>query len=506
MAEYRLTVPITVRSLTQRADLGLVLSAGEVGASRTIKWAHAIELNDPTPYLFGGELVMTTGLTVGLSHAEQYAYAARLSEKNVAALAFDTGTTFTEVPAGILAAGDELGLPILQVPVRTPFIAITRAVIDELTADELRAVQRVVDQQDVLVRATLRDGAPGVVSALSRSLAATVIVTATDGTLLAEAGNDAEHLAEITRRAFPDDGRKHASRVVADREGYCTIQTVRAGKAERGYLAVRSEDALTAAQRLLVSHAMALIAIELEKPARVADAEQRLRAAVTRALLADPATADPGVLRYFGFDPDTEVVVVVLSNIGSVLPGELHVSRYLTGGAPFLMSAVSGEIVVVLAAKNARRAADLHRSLGTALGRSICAGISRRARLGEVQLALRQARSAARAHPDGRVTEFDDRDIYSVLLGGREPGELALLAQSLAPLLGDDSDTTLLGTLESFLTCNGQMETAALSLGVHRHTMRNRIARITALLDCDLQSADIRAALWIAIRARALLG
>lgn len=234
MAEYRLTVPITVRDLTQRADLGLVLSAGEAGAARAIKWAHAIELNDPTPYLFGGELVMTTGLTVGLSHAEQYEYAARLSGKNVAALAFDTGTTFSEVPPGILAAGDELGLPILQVPVSTPFIAITRAVIDELTADELRAVQRVVDQQDVLVRATLRDGAPGVVSALSRSLAATVIVTATDGTLLAEAGHDAEHLAEITRGAFPNHSRKHASRVVADRDGYCTIQTVRAGKAERG--------------------------------------------------------------------------------------------------------------------------------------------------------------------------------------------------------------------------------------------------------------------------------
>ncbi|CPW34347.1 Hypothetical peptidase [Mycobacteroides abscessus] len=51
MAEYRLTVPITVRDLTQRADLGLVLSAGEAGAARAIKWAHAIELNDPTPYL-----------------------------------------------------------------------------------------------------------------------------------------------------------------------------------------------------------------------------------------------------------------------------------------------------------------------------------------------------------------------------------------------------------------------------------------------------------------------
>lgn len=169
------------------------------------------------------------------------------------------------------------------------------------------------------------------------------------------------------------------------------------------------------------------------------------------------------------------------------------------------MASVSGEIVVVLAAKNVGRASELHRSLGTALGRTICAGISRRVRLDEVPLGLHQARSAARAHPDGRIAEFDELDIYGVLLGGRDRGELAVLAQSVAPLLGTGADTTLLDTLESFLACNGQMETAALNLGVHRHTLRNRIARIAALLDCDLHSADTRAALWIAIRARALL-
>jgi hypothetical protein len=53
----------------------------------------------------------------------------------------------------VLSAGDALGLPVLQVPADTPFIAITRAVIDELTADQLRSVQRVVDQQEVFARA-----------------------------------------------------------------------------------------------------------------------------------------------------------------------------------------------------------------------------------------------------------------------------------------------------------------------------------------------------------------
>ena len=44
-----------------------------------------------------------------------------------------------------------------------------------------------------------------------------------------------------------------------------------------------------------------------------------------------------------------------------------------------------------------------------------------------------------------------------------------------------------------------------MELDVHRHTMRNRLARIGALIGADLHSADTRAELWLAIKARELL-
>ena len=172
-------------------------------------------------------------------------------------------------------------LALCEVPADTPFIAITRAVIDELTADQVRAVRRVVDQQEIFARATLREGVPGVVAALSQALSATAVVIGTDGRPLAATGRDTEHViastAEAARNMRPHSGRRHASRVIADGAGYCTIQTVRAAQTPRGYLAVRSDVALSALDRLLVAHALSLISIELEKPAKVIDAEQRLR-------------------------------------------------------------------------------------------------------------------------------------------------------------------------------------------------------------------------------------
>ena len=125
---------VTVGWLARQSQLGLSLIAGAEHTGRTILWAHAIELADPTPYLSGGELVMTTGLKVGKTKKAQFDYVARLASADAAALAFDTGTSFRHVPEGILAAGDALGLPVFGVPPSTPFIAITMPTPPSTTA------------------------------------------------------------------------------------------------------------------------------------------------------------------------------------------------------------------------------------------------------------------------------------------------------------------------------------------------------------------------------------
>jgi hypothetical protein len=50
---------LTVRELV--ADCGLELATGEAGADRKLRWVHISEHEDPTPWLSGGELVLTTG-------------------------------------------------------------------------------------------------------------------------------------------------------------------------------------------------------------------------------------------------------------------------------------------------------------------------------------------------------------------------------------------------------------------------------------------------------------
>jgi len=507
---------MTVRRLAQQSDLGLSLIAGRDNGDRTIAWAHAIELVDPTPYLSGGELVMTTGMNVGTTDSEQFDYIARLSAAGVAALAFDTGTTFAQVPDGVITAGDALGMPVLAVPADTPFIAITRAVIDEVTADQLQSVQRIVDQQEVMARETLRSGIPAVVTALSKSLSATVIVLGTDGSALAAHGPNADRIAQFCSQQVQSPrtrgNRSNTSRVVADGDGYCTLQALRATQTLRGYLAVRSDEPLSAHDRVLVAHAMSLISIEMDKPAKVLDAEHRLRAAVTQALFAQPSVNDPSVLRYFGFDPDEQVVVLVLTNTGPALAAERQAQRVLDATAhPYLMCSREGEVLVVLPADASVAAPEIRQAVGAQLQRRLGGGLSMPGSFEDLPVCVNQARAAARTgeHED-RFCAFAALGVFSVILGNRSVGELELLAQQLSPLEEHDRDqnspeTGLVTTLEEYLRSNGHVESAATQLGIHRHTLRNRLARIRELTNCDLQSADSRTELWLAIKAREVL-
>ena len=45
---------------------------------------------------------------------------------------------------------------------------------------------------------------------------------------------------------------------------------------------------------------------------------------------------------------------------------------------------------------------------------------------------------------------------------------------------------------------------AAADLGVHRNTLRNRIATATRVLGADLDDPDVAAHLWLALRASGL--
>jgi purine catabolism regulator len=72
---------------------------------------------------------------------------------------------------------------------------------------------------------------------------------------------------------------------------------------------------------------------------------------------------------------------------------------------------------------------------------------------------------------------------------------------TLAPLVEHDAreGTALLRSVRVWLEHNGQFDAAAQLLGVHRHTLRARIAQAERLLGRDLSTFHARADVWAAL-------
>src|SRR5437764_3167506 len=113
---------LTVRDLVQ--ELKLPVRAGEDGLDTPVRWVHISELPDPTPWLSGGELLLTTGMALE-SAEDQSAYVQRLADHGLAGLGVGTGFRHDKVPPALVNAAQERSFPLFEVPYDTPFIAVT---------------------------------------------------------------------------------------------------------------------------------------------------------------------------------------------------------------------------------------------------------------------------------------------------------------------------------------------------------------------------------------------
>jgi Purine catabolism regulatory protein-like family len=122
---YNPSVALSVRDIVSIPGMPLKVVAGEDQGDRAVRWVHISELEDPTPWLKGGELILTTGMGVGDTAARQRAYIRRLVDIGVAGLGIGLGFGHDRAPRPLVTEAMKLGFPVFEVPYPVPFIAIT---------------------------------------------------------------------------------------------------------------------------------------------------------------------------------------------------------------------------------------------------------------------------------------------------------------------------------------------------------------------------------------------
>jgi len=263
---------LTVESLT--AELGLQLASGHGHADAHVRWVHITELIDPTPWLKGGELLLTTGIQLD-GPKTQHELIDRLVEHDIAGLGFGTGFAHKKLPVALVNAARKREFPLFEVPYELPFIAITERVFAQLVDERYEMLQRSM-AGDVLAEALTGNLYPEELAAKLHPFGIRA-----QAAVLAFAVPDPAVGAPLLERAL---ARAHVHSLVAIRAGLlCAVIDIDgvepdplelAGRV-RAELAARLKDVRAAASRPAATYSLRLSFHE----ARCALEAARLRAA-----------------------------------------------------------------------------------------------------------------------------------------------------------------------------------------------------------------------------------
>ncbi|MER5460845.1 PucR family transcriptional regulator ligand-binding domain-containing protein [Streptomyces sp. NPDC002668] len=502
------TTPVPLAALLAREDLGLRRIAGPE-AGTVLHWVHTSEMEDPYPYLLGGELLMSAGVLL----KDPDRYVSRIVQAGAAALGFGVAPVYDTVPDALIEACDRHGLPLLEIPPKTTFTAVARAVWRLMAEARHRELRRVTQAQQGLATAAARpDPVPAVLHQLAARLGGQAVLLDASGTELSAAGRapGPEARAALTRLAQVVNPSSAATEegahpTPARTEGTRPGPAARRGPAdggESGRLAPASASdtvggthlsayALGGSQGLILGlatplrepgdHTVAGVAVVLlsllTAPHQGAESTGRSAALVRLLLGARPAETAPllGAERW----------IVVHARGGRGTP--FAASALGAGlGSALVDPADDGTVRILLPADR-----EVTPQPGWVLGVS--------APVGPEELGAADTQAARAVHRAAATRTDLVRHRGTSLTALLSPDEAAAHARMrLAPLADSPA---LVETLRSWLSLHGSWDRTAAAMEVHRNTVRQRIARCATLLDEDLDDADVRMELWFALRS-----
>ncbi|MFI5123441.1 MAG: PucR family transcriptional regulator [Vicinamibacteria bacterium] len=503
---------LTVGGLVE--DCGLELATAASGADNQVRWVHITEHEDPTPWLSGGELLLTTGYNLG-TPAKQRRYVELLAGEGLAGLGFGVGFDHKRMPKAILDAATAHELPLFEVPYEMPFIAIPDRAAARLVNEQFGILERGVLVHERLERLVIEgQGLAEILASTGAAIGGTAIVLDRSGRELARSANAAY---------LGTGGKELADEIAAQASGsppapFAPEQGELAGRV----LAVISErDPLGDFERLCARQAAIVVGLELMRERIVRETERRLAGDLLADALGDRLEADElsGRLRPFGIGGEAAVLIFELDDppaAEATLEAALAeagvpalVATSSVSGRPLLCAVVdTGTADPVGTARRAREALT-----GGPGQNGVRAAASRPAGVGSLRRAFHEARCALEATslaegeaPD--VASHRDLGAFTLLLALQDDDALRLYSDGLLdPIEQTEGEYggELLRSLEAFIENNGNWERAARQLYCHRHTLRYRIRKIEELTGRDLSRATDRIELWLALRARELV-
>ncbi|AMM22093.1 hypothetical protein AX769_20520 [Frondihabitans sp. PAMC 28766] len=499
----QITTPPTVRGLLAETALRLRPRHPGSGLDTAVDWVHSSDLTDPTPFLTDDTMLLTTGTQFPAEDDDAYydAYVERLVGAGVVAVGFGLEVIREGTPSSLARACEAHGVTLVEVPYEVPFIALIRWVADRIAArDRERDSWTLRAQRAVSIAALTSGTLAAVARALAEQVAGGVVVLSSTGDVVLDervAPVSLDPLALEGRRMLGRGSRASAEVPLPRWSGFATVQTLGPRGGLRGAIGVAGTGRHDVATQAVVTSAVAIAEVLLGYGDSERRLGQRSGAVILRLLLDAQLPAAAALAAEFDTPlPDPlRVGIAGLPDDFSAGNRAQLVDALTRGGLAFADDRVD-RVVFALTASSVERIdrvlADVPAFAGVTVGLSAALAPS------ETAAGFAQATRVLSLRSEPGLTVFGDSagglldDLWS-------PAAENVARKRLAALQGEPGDLVECSRL--WLDHNGHWESAARQAGLHRHTLKARIARVGTLLSLDLDEFAGRAELWALLQA-----
>ena len=439
---------LTVQSLLDELDLEL--AAGTQAAQNPVRWVHISELEDPTSWLSGGELMLTTGMCLDTA-AKQRAFVKLLSRHNLAGLGLGTGFDHPKLPKALVGEAERQGFPLFEVPYSMPFIALTEKAFTHLVNDQYTVLQRSIAVQRRLERLLLEErGLEQIAATVSSAVGGPVVILDGRGEILARRSFRRE-LSPAAAAAIREEAISHggdgqpfvpAHAALGGRALAHPVISPGGGPPQAWVVVARDSGGLGDFERLILQQAVVVVALERMRRRVARETERRLAGDVLAAALS--GRLEPSELRErlepFGIGPEAAVLVFALDDPAAAEP--LLESALAAVGAAALVAAHAGqgrELLCAVIDASEQDPLDVAAAARLALAAergAVRAAASRSSSPESLRHSFHEARCAleATALADGdapEVASWRDLGAFTLLLSVQDEEALRLYCESV---------------------------------------------------------------------------
>ncbi|MEX1162061.1 MAG: PucR family transcriptional regulator [Nitriliruptor sp.] len=494
-------MPLWLPELLDDPGLGLEVVAGHAGVTERgpVRWAHIADAPDPTPWLEGGEVLLTTGLGVKDDPELQRRLVAALDRRGVVGVGFGIGVVLDAVPTAMADACDEHALPLFTVPYEVPFIAVTRRVSHHTFAEHDATLRSAVAlHRQVLAAVVAEQGIDGVLATVGPAMpAASLVAFDYSGRELGRHDPDGT-VADLGVEKLWVTAVVDGSRTVVELDDHLVIsRPVRLGDEIEAVVVAVSRHPLVEHEELLFEQGIAGVSLELARNRSVREANRTRVDELLEEVHSGRATSASTVRAIDRLGVDVRAGYRVLAVACPTGATSAHLCSVVedavrSSGRP-LVGRLNGTVLAIV--PDDAGAADAVAAAAVARGwTGVRVGRSRAKRdLEALAAALREARVALALDVPEAVRDVDQLGLPGLLAGMRDDlGTSDFVAGILGPVLVQEGpdETPLLDSLRAYLAHGCRPGPAAEELCVHRHTLAYRLDRIRDLTGRDPRSGE----------------